>query len=630
MKKLLIVLMIALGLSGAALAQSPNLERKVTVRYEEAPLEIVLADLRKKYKLNFSYANQLIPLGQKVTLTARNQPLKAVLDAFGGYDVGYRVVGDQIVLTYQPRPKAEPAEGETKVEKPKYPALSKIESGNGLVASNGSVNAQPVKPETTPVHYVKPKWYEPYALIIEDALQKATKKATVAVQSIDDKITPKKPSPSPGPAGPGVDSTQLPAVPAPPVATPDAVTTHAVAAPDSVPAGVDTSGLVAASDSLPYETRPFQISFVTPLGTNGLESGRIVNHASFNLLAGYAAGLDGVEFGGFANVEKHDVRGVQFAGFANVVGGDVSAGQFAGFANVNGGAARGAQFAGFLNLTGDSVLAAQFAGFANIANGSAKGAQFAGFTNITKGSALGPQGAGFANIVKGSVGGPQFAGFLNTATRDVHGAQFAGFANVAGRDVRGAQVAGFVNVARKVRGVQIGVVNVADSVNGVQIGLFNFARHGYRRLELWGNEVMYANVAFKMGGKHFHNIFAVGGSVDGEAYRWATGFGFGSEWSLSNRLLLNVDAIAWHVNENETWTEELNLLNQLRANLGFRLGKRAALFAGPTFNVYVSNLYDPENGRYGTNLARWNTSFDRQSGQTRVTMWPGLNAGIRF
>jgi len=624
MKRLLIVLILALGLSGATLAQPPNLERKITVRYEEAPLEIVLADLRKKYRLNFSYANQLIPLGQKVTLSARDQPLKAVLDGLGSIDVGYRVVGDQIVLTYQPRLRTEPA-GQTKPEKPKYPALSKIEANNGLVASNGAVNVQAVKPEITPVNYVKPRWYEPYALIIEDTWQKATKKAAHAVLSLDDKITLRKPVQLLGPAVPGADSTQLPAVASPRVAD-----TLAAAAPDSVTAQSEASGMVAASDSLPYKTRPFQISFVTPLGTNGLESGRIVNHVSFNLLAGYAYGLDGVEFAGFANVEKDFVRGIQFAGFANVVGGDVTAGQFAGFANVNGGVARGAQFAGFLNLTGDSVLAAQFAGFANIANGSAKGAQFAGFTNITKGSTLGPQGAGFANIVKGTTRGPQFAGFLNTVTGNVHGAQFAGFANVAGRDVQGAQVAGFVNVARKVRGVQIGVVNVADSVSGVQLGLFNFARHGYRRLELWGNEVMYANVAFKMGSKHFHNIFAVGGSVDGEAYRWATGFGFGSEWNLASRLLLNVDAIAWHVNENETWTDELNLLNQLRANLGVRLGKRAALFAGPTFNVYVSNLYNPESGRYGTDLARWNTSFDRQSGRTRVTMWPGINAGIRF
>jgi hypothetical protein len=365
---------------------------------------------------------------------------------------------------------------------------------------------------------------------------------------------------------------------------------------------------------------------VTPLGTNGLESGRIVNHASFNLLAGYAAGLDGVEFAGFANVEKDFVRGVQFAGFANVVGGDVTAGQFAGFANVSGGVARGAQFAGFLNLTGDSVLAAQFAGFANIANGSAKGAQFAGFANITKGSALGPQGAGFANIVKGSVGGPQFAGFLNTATGNVHGAQFAGFANVAGRDVRGAQVAGFVNVARKVRGVQIGVVNVADSVDGVQIGLFNFARHGYRRLELWGNEVMYANVAFKMGSKHFHNIFAVGGSADGEEYRWATGFGFGSEWNLTGRLLLNVDAIAWHVNENETWTEELNLLNQLRANLGFRLGKRTALFAGPTSTSTSRTSTTPKAAvRHRPGPLEY--VFDRQSGGTRGNHVAGHQRG---
>jgi hypothetical protein len=384
----------------------------------------------------------------------------------------------------------------------------------------------------------------------------------------------------------------------------------------------------ASADSAAYETRLFQVSFITPLGTNGVESGRIVNNVSFNLLAGYAAGLDGVEFSGLVNVEKDFVRGAQFAGFANIVGGDVTAGQFAGFANINGGVTRGAQFAGFLNLTGDSIMAGQFAGFTNIANGSAKGAQFAGFANITKGAALGPQGAGFANITKGAVEGPQFAGFLNTAAGNVHGAQFAGFTNIATRDVKGAQVAGFLNVARKVKGVQIGVVNVADSVDGVQVGLFNFARYGYRRLELWGNEVMYANVAFKMGSQHFHNIFAVGGSVDGDKYRWAPGFGFGSELNLSRKLLLNIDAIAWHINDNEAWTDEVNLLSQLRANFGVKLGNRTALFAGPTFNVYVSNLYNADNDRYGMKLARWGTLYDYDAG--RVTMWAGINAGIRF
>ncbi len=47
--------------------------------------------------------------------------------------------------------------------------------------------------------------------------------------------------------------------------------------------------------------RPFQISFVTPMGTNGLESGKVTNRISVNLLAGYAGGLEGIEVGGFFN-----------------------------------------------------------------------------------------------------------------------------------------------------------------------------------------------------------------------------------------------------------------------------------------------------------------------------------------
>jgi len=65
-------------------------------------------------------------------------------------------------------------------------------------------------------------------------------------------------------------------------------------------------------------SRTFQFTFITPLGTNGIESENVTNNLSINLLAGYNGGLRGTEFGGFANILKGDMDGAQFAGFSNI------------------------------------------------------------------------------------------------------------------------------------------------------------------------------------------------------------------------------------------------------------------------------------------------------------------------
>jgi hypothetical protein len=212
---------------------------------------------------------------------------------------------------------------------------------------------------------------------------------------------------------------------------------------------------------------------------------------------------------------------------------------------------------------------------------------------------------------------------------DVKGFQAAGFANINKGDLTGMQVSGFLNVARKVKGVQLGFINVADSVDGAQIGFLSFARKGYRKLEIWGSEALYANMAFKMGSRSFYNIFAVGGQTSGDYFRWGWGYGFGSEIRLSQGLALNIDAIAYHINEDEIFTDDLNLLNQLRATLGFRLGGQTYLFVGPTFNVMVSNYSSGDSDKIGSGLVPWHT-YNKTHGQTNVTMWPGINAGIRF
>ncbi|WP_431211203.1 hypothetical protein ACQ86N_35630 [Puia sp. P3] len=82
-----------------------------------------------------------------------------------------------------------------------------------------------------------------------------------------------------------------------------------------------------------FANKPVQMSLIPGLGTHGKMSGQVVNKLSLNLIAGYSAGMKGVELAGIANFDKGEVRGVQASGIANLVGGNVSGVQLAGIHN---------------------------------------------------------------------------------------------------------------------------------------------------------------------------------------------------------------------------------------------------------------------------------------------------------
>ncbi|MDF7815776.1 hypothetical protein [Hymenobacter sp. YC55] len=336
------------------------------------------------------------------------------------------------------------------------------------------------------------------------------------------------------------------------------------------PATPDTQGPVVPPT---HQQQPFQLTLVSPLGTNGLHGGRTINTVSLNLLAGYAAGVNGLELGGLLNVDRDSVQGLQAAGLANLVGGP----------------AQGAQLAGLANITVRSVQGAQVAGLLNY-QGSAE----------------------------------------NVATTN----QVAGLANVTPGKVRGVQVAGLLNIARTVKGLQLAPVNIADSVAGASIGILSLVRHGYHRAEVWTSEALPANAAYKMGASHqFYNIIAVGAQPFSDTFRWGLGYGFGTEIAPTKRLTLSVDALAFQVNEKKGWTKELNLLNQVRPMIGWRLSptSRTTLLVGPTLNVMVSNYRASERSTYGSRLGgRHLELFNETHGRTNTRAWLGLNAGLRF
>ncbi len=375
--------------------------------------------------------------------------------------------------------------------------------------------------------------------------------------------------------------------------------------------------------------RPVQLGFIPPLSTNGLESGKVVNNLSINLFAGYQGGLDGVELGGFVNVLKHDMKGAQFAGFGNTVFENTIGSQFSGFYNVNLGYTKGSQFAGFLNTVVDSTNAFQAAGFTNVVTQGGTGFQAAGFNNLVIGEYKGGQIAGFLNTNIGNIKGPQIAGFSNITIGNVKGVQLSGFGNIATGEVKGSQVSGFINVAQKVKGSQIGFINIADTVEGASIGFLSIVRNGYHRLEFEANETFYALASAKIGTEKFYNIFSAGFRPTKDHVYWIYGYGIGTQFGLSPQLKMNFDLESFMLIQDDYINIDVNQLNRIKANVTYPIAEHLEVFAGPSFNIMVSDNKDENGNQIGSDLTPYSLSSTNFK-SVMVESYIGFNLGVRF
>jgi hypothetical protein len=602
------LILLLLCLCGTLYAQSPVLETKVSLQYRDMEIGKILKDLNRRYKLNFSYSNNIVPEKKKVSISIKNVMLKDALnDLFKETDIAFQVVGEQIVLKKGIK--------KTSFVQQKYRAVNIVTpvpvlydptvSHDDLVVSNKEDfiidtmpdelemdvplltedNYQPSRKDLRRKYRIERQLLKVRFALLKDSLRRkggnTMSKLEMKYNYVEQKMKQEyyKLMYSPGSKNKKDTSVTIP--------------TDSLQKRDSV----------SSEKKNDYLYMPFQFTFISPIGTNGQNCGRTVNVFSLNMLGGYAAGLQGVELGGIANVEKDYVRGLQMAGVANVVKGKT----------------QGFQLSGYANVCGDSVKALQGAGFCNVVNSSFYGLQTAGFCNVVKGSATGLQGAGFCNIVRDSL----------------HGFQVAGFANINKGDVKGIQASGFLNTARKVNGMQIGIINISDTIQGLPIGLLSIVRKGgYRRLDVYGSEALYANVAFKIGVQHFYNIFQVGAQLTGDRIRVAVGYGFGSEVNMGKKFVGNLETVTMHVWEQDMTTFKLNTLNKLSPSLGVRLGKKTTIYAGPSLNVMVSQYQDPDKTSLGSGLAPY-TVYDHtfnssSSNAVNLKIWFGFNAGIRF
>ncbi len=356
------------------------------------------------------------------------------------------------------------------------------------------------------------------------------------------------------------------------------------------------TGLKAQKDSTGYKERPFQFTFITPLGTNGIESYKISNKVSLNLLVGVSRGLNGFEAGCIANVILKDVKGIQFAGFANVVLGDV----------------HGAQFASYFNYCGKDVKGATFAGLGNVSLGELHGGQFAAGFNFNRKGGSGVQIAGHSNVILGNF----------------KGSQIASVANIAIGNVEGAQISALVNVAKKVKGVQIALINIADSVDGVTIGLLNIVKKGKHQFEFSADELFYTNISYRTGTNAFYNIFTTGLKPGSKNNLWNIGYGAGTSFRLKEKFRGDISVTAHHISSGGFYWGTSELV-RLYCGVEYKIAKKFSLAAGPTFNVFMSDvlLTKQESSRQ---IAPYHTFDHTTFDDFNLKGWIGGKIALRF
>jgi hypothetical protein len=163
-------------------------------------------------------------------------------------------------------------------------------------------------------------------------------------------------------------------------------------------------------------------------------------------------------------------------------------------------------------------------------------------------------------------------------------------------------------------------------------------KNGYRRIGFTASEVQYANLSFKMGVKALYTIYSFG-KPRGPLSRWMFGGGLGTEFDLTENMMLNIEGTVhqelW-IGSTESpsflYIDRLNLYNSLKFLFGWNMDEKVNIHLGPTFNVSVAHS-NPDMGQMAWNEIPPYSFYDQTNNnyeQTNVQMWVGLQGSIHF
>lgn len=553
----LIAIVYMAAIPATAMAQS-KLDRTISISATRMPVKQVLKDIGTKGGFHFSYNSNIIKEDSLVSLSIQDKSIRQTLDILFDGNIEYKEKDNHIILQRAPGVW--------------YVSGYVTDELTGERIPNASVyeRSQLVASLTNDQGY--------FQLKLKDRLQPATisvSKAWYADTSI------------PVRAGNNQEITV-------PISPKSFALDSIVISPNK---GVEdtwlgkfllSSGQKMQSLNISkfFVDMPYQASVIPGIGTHGKMGGQITNKVSFNLLGGYAAGVDGMEIGGLFNITKKDARYVQVAGLFNVTGRQFQGVQVAGLYNHALDTLDGVQIGGLSNVLLGSVDGIQVGGLYNHILYDLDGAQIAGLSNYLGRKMEGIQIAGLTNFTGHDFDGAQIAGLINVGGRNGDGVQIAGLGNFTRKEIDGIQIAGLFNVAKHLKGVQIGVINISDTSSGYSIGVLNLVRKGFHKLSFYTNEFTRFNASFKAGNKKLYSILHGGYNADGSDEVVTFGYGIGKEISLFKWLSLNPELTAQYIYLGR-WNN--NLLAKFHTDITIHLHKYISVFGGPSYAVYLAD-----------------------------------------
>jgi hypothetical protein len=560
-------------------AQTPLLERPITLRLNNEKISVVLESIAKQGNFSFSYNSAIFDVNNRGDITVSNKPVREVLNLIFKGIISYKVRGNYIILqknNQKASPKTIIISGyiiDTNTDKSLSKATiydpkslsSAISNQYGFYRLSLEVRELPTKLIISKADYEKriitiksvqnsyenieltPIIYPTVEVPISDDNSIEEKNSRINQDlSLENKpdnqpISPPFPDISDQnlfPTSPIIDSTLY-----------DSRWDEFKKKLGKI--FVSRSQRINAQNVDDSLGQKFQVSILPFLGTNRLLSGSIKNNYSVNILMGYSGGVRKLEVGGILNGVRNDVQGLQIAGVGNIVGGTVLGGQLSSTFNIAGYLDRGIQ----LSL-------------------------------------------GF-NVIARESGGWQISP-VNFAHRVVEG------------------------------GKQIGFINISDSTDTVPIGFLSFvgSGNGYKRLELSVDENQTAIFSFKTGVQKFYNIVALHYNFTRKQEIFGLGYGIGRAYELGKSWMLNTDLTTNIFVEYDAFSPNIASIWKLDLSFEKQIARNAAVTFGPSIKYLIIDEY---NSSFWT-VKPFNKipSYKAISSTSNSVFWIGFQMGIRL
>ncbi|MFY0254044.1 LA_2272 family surface repeat-containing protein [Chitinophaga sp. 30R24] len=599
LQKQLLVLFLICAISVRVAAQG-LLNKTVSIEVNQQPLAEVLNSIGKQGNFYFSYLSTILPKDSLVSIVAKNKTIKQVLDLLFAGDYIYKESGDYIILLRRlPGQVVYQVSGVV------------IDRKTGQRVSNASVyeRQQLTATLTNSDGYFRLRLKDKYPTAAISVSKDLYIDTSVLITAGYDQEVALHISPA---------TYQLKTVD---------ITSRAQVEKTWFGKVFLSSRQKLTSLNLGafLADKPYQVSLTPGLGTHGKMSGQVVNKFSFNMLGGYAAGVDGVEIGNVFNIVKKDMQHVQVAGLFNIVGGKTNGIQVAGFHNNVLDSMNGVQLSGGSNITEGSMRGVQVTGAVGQVYGNMNGVQVQGLVGVTRGNTYGWQVAGALSYTGGYMEGLQLSGLGVYNRKEAHGAQIAGAWNINRGTMRGVQISGLFNYARQMNGVQIGLVNVADTINGYSIGVINIVRKGYKKVSVYCTDVLPYNIAWKTGRSKLYSILLAGLSTGINNKAWGIGYGIGKLIPLHTLLDLSAEVAVQNIFLGNG-SHSIQVYS-LQPSLHVKLYKSIELFGGPALSV---NKHDNVGSLPGYKANIPGEHYPSFGAGGNATGWLGWQAGVMF